>query len=102
MPWEHRQELARDIRRRIESIIDELRPLNPTPETAESAARAEVGAGMAGSIGGGIAQTLDGDTLENYIPLINWGGGFGVTGRIRADKGNEGSMRTTFKSRGPT
>ena len=48
-------------------------------------------------IGEGITQTLDGDTLVNYIPFVKGGGGFGVTGRIRVDEEMAGSMRTTFK-----
>ena len=97
-----------EIRRRVESIIDELAPLNPTPKTARSSllrrgwalewtTEREINFFLEWGVGKGIPQTLDGDTLANYIPFVRGSGGFGVMGQISVDEGMEGSMRTTFK-----
>jgi hypothetical protein len=92
----------------VESIIDELAPLNPTPKTARSSllrrgwalewtTEREINFFLEWGLGKGITQTLDGDTLAIYIPFVGGSGVLGVMGRISVDEGMEGSMRTTFK-----
>ncbi|KAL9180882.1 hypothetical protein ACHAXT_011335 [Thalassiosira profunda] len=100
-----------EIRSRIESIIDDLAPLNPTPATASSpllkrewilewTSEKEINFFLERGISNEIVQTLDGDTLENYIPFMK-GGGFGVTGEISIDEKSEG-LRTNFQFRKAT
>ncbi|KAL7547646.1 hypothetical protein ACHAWF_010931, partial [Thalassiosira exigua] len=108
---ECRENLGRngpDVRRRIEAVVEELAPLNPTPEPAanpllkrkwilEWTSEKEINFFLERGIGEGITQTLGGATLENYIPFVK-GGGFGVTGVIGVDEDAEnGLMRTKFK-----
>ena len=97
-----------EIRTRIESIMYELAPYNPTPQTATSpklqrkwrlewTSEKEINFFLEKGISNEILQTLSGgDTLENYIPFVK-GGGFGVTGNINVDETSEGLIRTTFK-----
>ena len=96
-----------EIRGRIEAIIEELGPLNPTLETAASpllkrewtlewTSEKEINFFLDSGISDEITQTLDGGVLENYIPFVK-GGGFGVTGNISVDEDREGLVRTQFK-----
>mmetsp|Transcript_24704 Transcript_24704/g.53293 ORF Transcript_24704/g.53293 Transcript_24704/m.53293 type:complete len:224 (+) Transcript_24704:49-720(+) len=96
-----------EIRQRIETIMDQLATLNPTPETAASpllkrewilewTSEKEINFFLEKGISEEIIQTLNGDILENYIPFVK-GGGFGVTGQIGVDEEREGGMRTNFK-----
>ena len=75
-----------EIRGRVESIISELAPLNPTCETARSpllrrrwdlewTSEREINFFLERGIGRGITQNLEGDRLENYIPFVKWGAG---------------------------
>mmetsp|Transcript_20010 Transcript_20010/g.35532 ORF Transcript_20010/g.35532 Transcript_20010/m.35532 type:complete len:223 (-) Transcript_20010:37-705(-) len=96
-----------EIRQRIESIMEQLAPLNPTSETATSAllkrrwivewtSEKEINFFLEKGISEEITQTIGGDVLENYIPFVK-GGGFGVTGQISVDEESEGLLRTNFK-----
>mmetsp|Transcript_27407 Transcript_27407/g.57192 ORF Transcript_27407/g.57192 Transcript_27407/m.57192 type:complete len:222 (+) Transcript_27407:38-703(+) len=96
-----------DIRQRIESIMEQLGPLNPTPETATSpllkrkwivewTSEKEINFFLEKGISEEITQTLEGNVLENYIPFVK-GGGFSVTGQINVDEEREGLLRTNFK-----
>ena len=94
------------IRSNIESIMDDLAPYNPTPNTATSAllrrewilewtSEKEINFFLEKGLSDEIVQTLtpsstDSDSsgsgvLENYIPFVK-GGGFGVTGEISVDE----------------
>lgn len=97
-----------EIRQRIENIITDLAPLNPTQSTAQSAllkrkwilewtSEKEINFFLQQGISDEIIQTLSDDgVLENYIPFVK-GGGFGVTGEIYVDEEKEGLDRTLFK-----
>ena len=95
-----------EIRRRIESITAELATLNPTSDAATSpllrrrwvlewTSEKEINFFLEQGISTEITQTLDGDSLENYIPFVK-GGGFGVTGQISVDEERAGRSRTNF------
>ncbi|KAL7524610.1 hypothetical protein ACHAXR_002126 [Thalassiosira sp. AJA248-18] len=96
-----------EIRNRIETIMSQLAPINPTPQTAKSpllkrkwilewTSEKEINFFLEKGFSVEIIQTLDGSTLENYIPFVK-GGGFGVTGDISVDEESEGLLRTNFK-----
>lgn len=111
---ECRQSVGRntpEIRQRIEVLMDQLAPLNPTPKAATSpllqrrwilewTSEKEINFFLDKGLSrtGAITQTLDGDVLENDIPFVG-GGGFGVTGRISVDEEREGLARTDFEFR---
>lgn len=95
-----------EIRQNIESIIDELSQLNPTPQTAispklrqrwilEWTTEKEINFFLEKGFSNEIIQTLTDDgILENNIPFDK-GGSFGVTGEINVDE--KRSVRTNFK-----
>jgi len=95
-----------EIRQNIESIMDELSQLNPTPQTAispklrqtwilEWTSEKEINFFLEKGFSNEIIQTLTDDgILENNIPFTK-GGSFGVTGEINVDE--QISVRTNFK-----
>jgi len=106
------------IRSKIEQLVSQLQPLNPTPSPSTSTllqrkwivlwtSEKEINFFLEKGISTQIEQTLsDGAVLENWIPFVR-GGGFGVTGSINPaavidnndDGGNDtnSSLRTEFK-----
>ena len=96
-----------EIRQRIEDIMYQLSPLNPTKDTATSpllqkewvlewTSEKEINFFLEKGFSDEITQTLSGDTLTNNIPFVK-GGSFGVTGEISIDEQKEGLQRTNFK-----
>ena len=107
------------IQSQIQSLITQLRQVNPTRNTAKSnllqrewivlwTSEKEINWFIDNGISTCITQTLSGGTsLENWIPFTN-GGGFGVVGTISVDdndavssnsveKGDNNIIRTQFK-----
>jgi len=96
-----------EIRQRIEEIMYQLSPLNPTKDTATSpllqkkwvlewTSEKEINFFLEKGFSDEITQTLSGDTLTNDIPFVK-GGSFGVTGEISIDEQSQGLQRTNFK-----